>query len=112
MEVTVWRQGQEFSQTFSKGVPQGPVASRPLPEDQQARQGTRVRYRYDKTIFKAPTIMAGEEEDAAAGPKQTERPRRLEYDPRIVGERQAKPGSWFSRRRSSPMFVISPSRPT
>jgi DNA gyrase subunit B len=53
MEVTVWRAGQKFKQTFSRGLAMTELQVETLntsdPEYNQA--GTQVRFKYDETIF-------------------------------------------------------------
>jgi DNA gyrase subunit B len=48
LEVTVWRGGQAHNQRYSRGVPQTPLVST---KDASVSGGTRVRWRYDDTIF-------------------------------------------------------------
>jgi DNA gyrase subunit B len=49
LEVTVWRNGKEFFQTFHRGAPQGPGVF--VNESAGERRGTRVRFLPDDTIF-------------------------------------------------------------
>ncbi|PRW39388.1 DNA gyrase subunit B isoform A [Chlorella sorokiniana] len=54
LEVTVWRGSKQFSQSFSRGVAQGPLqeaAAAPAANGRQPRNGTQVRFIYDDTIF-------------------------------------------------------------
>ncbi len=51
LEVTVWRNGKEFHQTFSRGAPQGAGAFR----GETDKRGTRVRFQPDDTIFTETT---------------------------------------------------------
>jgi len=50
LRVTVWREGQEHTQSFERGVALAPLASRPLSED-RGRTGTKVAFRFDDEIF-------------------------------------------------------------
>ncbi|MEN9216596.1 MAG: DNA topoisomerase (ATP-hydrolyzing) subunit B [Gloeomargarita sp. HHBFW_bins_162] len=52
VEVTVWREGQEFRQRYERGKPVTELLSTPLPEE---RRGTAVRFRPDAEIFKETT---------------------------------------------------------
>lgn len=54
LEVTVWRGSKQFTQTFSRGVAQGPLLeapAAPAAHGRQPRTGTQVRFVYDDTIF-------------------------------------------------------------
>jgi DNA gyrase subunit B len=50
LEITVWRDGAEWTQLYAKGVPQGPLVQSPTPAKGSSR-GTRVRFRPDASIF-------------------------------------------------------------
>lgn len=53
LRVTVWREGQEHTQSFERGVAIAPLQSRPLsgPGEDTNRTGTKVAFRYDDEIF-------------------------------------------------------------
>ncbi|GAB4814025.1 hypothetical protein N2152v2_001071 [Parachlorella kessleri] len=51
LEVTVWRDGTQYSQRFSRGMAETPLSQRPAPEGQRDWRGTQVRFLYDTTIF-------------------------------------------------------------
>ena len=53
-EVTVWRGGKEFSQTFSRGDATGPMTEKPqaCEGDAAPKKGTRVRFKPDPEIFR------------------------------------------------------------
>lgn len=52
LRVTVWREGQEHTQSFERGNAIAPLASRPLGEgEDRKRTGTKVAFRYDDEIF-------------------------------------------------------------
>ena len=53
LRVTVWREGQEHTQSFERGVAIAPLASRPLVEgtEDRGRTGTKVAFRFDDDIF-------------------------------------------------------------
>ena len=54
LEVTVWRGSKQFSQSFSRGVAQGPLqeaTAAPAAHGRQPRTGTQVRFIYDDSIF-------------------------------------------------------------
>lgn len=50
LRVVVWRNGQEFSQTFSQGRPKGKMKTS-VQEQDQVKSGTQVEFRYDSSIF-------------------------------------------------------------
>ncbi len=52
VDVTVWREGQEFHQRFQRGKPVTDLSSTPLREE---RRGTSVRFLPDAEIFKETT---------------------------------------------------------
>jgi DNA gyrase subunit B len=45
LEVTVWRNGTQFSQSFARGDPTGPLVSAPSDESIRDRRGTQVSVR-------------------------------------------------------------------
>jgi DNA gyrase subunit B len=47
LELTIWRDGQQFFQTFSRGVPDKHVISKCDPK----KTGTQFRWKYDREIF-------------------------------------------------------------
>ncbi|KAL6555331.1 hypothetical protein OROGR_006589 [Orobanche gracilis] len=51
LEVTVWRNGKEYKQKYSRGKPVTEVISRELPSDMKERQGTRIHFWPDKEVF-------------------------------------------------------------
>ncbi|KMZ59988.1 DNA gyrase subunit B, chloroplastic/mitochondrial [Zostera marina] len=51
LEVTVWRDGNEYRQTYSRGKPLTPLTSHVLPIEQKSRQGTSIRFWPDKDVF-------------------------------------------------------------
>jgi len=58
LEVTVWREGKQYQQTFSRGkATSGLECTDALPED-ATRKGTRVRFLPDTQIF--PKILMEE----------------------------------------------------
>ncbi|HVX28932.1 MAG TPA: type IIA DNA topoisomerase subunit B [Nitrolancea sp.] len=52
LELTIWRDGQEFSQTFSRGVP----AKHTITKCDKKKHGTQIRWLFDRTIFADPTL--------------------------------------------------------
>ncbi|KAG2501165.1 hypothetical protein HYH03_000980 [Edaphochlamys debaryana] len=58
LEVTVWRQGVRYSQRYSRGAPLEDLQRAVLqPGSEEAgRSGTRVRFLYDKGIFKSSDL--------------------------------------------------------
>eukprot|EP00210_Caulerpa_lentillifera_P002985 g2850.t1 len=50
LQVVVWRDGQEFSQSFSRGQPLGAMKSS-IQNQAEEKSGTRVEFQYDPTIF-------------------------------------------------------------
>ncbi|KAL3632568.1 hypothetical protein CASFOL_025552 [Castilleja foliolosa] len=51
LEVTVWRDGKEYKQKYSRGRPLAKLTSRELPADLKDRQGTRIHFWPDKEVF-------------------------------------------------------------
>ncbi|GFP80804.1 DNA gyrase subunit b chloroplastic/mitochondrial [Phtheirospermum japonicum] len=51
LEVTVWRDGKEYKQKYSRGRPLAKLISRDLPADMKDRQGTRIHFWPDKEVF-------------------------------------------------------------
>lgn len=51
LEVTVWRDGCCHQQRFSRGIPQTELEVSPAAGTDASLNGTRVRFRYDDTIF-------------------------------------------------------------
>ncbi|KAL6627680.1 hypothetical protein ACP70R_031406 [Stipagrostis hirtigluma subsp. patula] len=51
LEVTVWRNGKEYKQKYSRGKPMTTLTCITLPDDSNSLQGTRIRFWPDKDIF-------------------------------------------------------------
>ncbi|KAK1319353.1 hypothetical protein QJS10_CPB04g00491 [Acorus calamus] len=51
LEVTVWRDGKEFKQNYSRGKPMTTLMSQPLPFGTTTLQGTCIRFWPDKEVF-------------------------------------------------------------
>ncbi|WVZ71665.1 hypothetical protein U9M48_020228 [Paspalum notatum var. saurae] len=51
LEVTVWRNGKEYRQSYSRGKPMTTLSSIMLTGETSSRQGTRIRFWPDKDIF-------------------------------------------------------------
>ncbi|KAL3637148.1 hypothetical protein CASFOL_019447 [Castilleja foliolosa] len=51
LEVTVWRDGKEYKQKYSRGMPLAKLISRELPANMKDRQGTRIHFWPDKEVF-------------------------------------------------------------
>lgn len=51
LEVTVWRNGKEYKQKYSRGKPVAKMISRELPADMKDRQGTCIHFWPDKDVF-------------------------------------------------------------
>ncbi|KAL8493773.1 hypothetical protein ACS0TY_024803 [Phlomoides rotata] len=51
LEVTVWRNGKEYKQKYSRGKPVTKLVSHELPHDMKDRQGTRIHFWPDKEVF-------------------------------------------------------------
>ncbi|KAG0447150.1 hypothetical protein HPP92_028461 [Vanilla planifolia] len=51
LEVTVWRDGKEYYQSYSRGKPSTALTCQLLPADEISRQGTRIRFWPDKEVF-------------------------------------------------------------
>ena len=55
LEVTVWRDGMEYQQKYSRGKPVTTLTSYVLPAESKDRQGTRIRFWPDKEGFSSPS---------------------------------------------------------
>ncbi|KAK3163488.1 hypothetical protein QOZ80_1AG0004380 [Eleusine coracana subsp. coracana] len=51
LEVTVWRNGKEHRQSYSRGKPMTALSTITLPAESNSRQGTRIKFWPDKDIF-------------------------------------------------------------
>ncbi|KAG1358726.1 DNA gyrase subunit B, chloroplastic/mitochondrial [Cocos nucifera] len=51
LEVTVWRDGKEYQQTYSRGKPVTALTCYPLPAESSARLGTCIRFWPDRDVF-------------------------------------------------------------
>ncbi|KAK8963545.1 hypothetical protein KSP40_PGU002585 [Platanthera guangdongensis] len=51
LEVTVWRDGKEYFQNYSRGKPSTALTYQVLQADSSSRQGTRIRFWPDKEVF-------------------------------------------------------------
>ncbi|CAJ2671663.1 unnamed protein product [Trifolium pratense] len=51
LEVTVWREGLEYTQTYSRGKPVTTLNCTMLPFENKNRQGTRIKFWPDKEVF-------------------------------------------------------------
>ncbi|KAF6175275.1 hypothetical protein GIB67_000596 [Kingdonia uniflora] len=51
LEVTVWRDGVEFWQRYSRGKPETTLTSHVLPSELSARRGTCIRFWPDREVF-------------------------------------------------------------
>jgi DNA gyrase subunit B len=59
LEVTVWRGGLQFQQSFARGLPTSQLESSPALAEDATRKGTRVRFLPDSQIF--PKIHMAQE---------------------------------------------------
>lgn len=48
LEVTVWRNGKEHRQSYSRGKPMTALSTITLPTESSSRQGTRIQFWPDK----------------------------------------------------------------
>lgn len=48
LEVTIWRDGDEFYQRYSRGKPVTALTRRQLPDEVHARRGTHIKFWPDK----------------------------------------------------------------
>lgn len=55
LEVSVWRDGNEYTMRFAKGSPQGDILMREAAVEDKKRSGTRVRFLPDSSIFTTTT---------------------------------------------------------
>ena len=44
LEVTVWRDGKEYQQTYSRGKPVATLICHELPDESKDHEGTRIRF--------------------------------------------------------------------
>ncbi len=51
MDVTVWREGKEYTLHFERGEIVGEMQSRPLPDSQKRKTGTRIHWLPDLDVF-------------------------------------------------------------
>ncbi|CAK9188516.1 unnamed protein product [Ilex paraguariensis] len=51
LEVTVWRDGKEYQQKYSRGKPMTTLLCHELPKESKDREGTRIRFWPDKEVF-------------------------------------------------------------
>ena len=51
MDVTVWREGKEYSLHFERGEIVGQLRTRPLPDSQKRKTGTRIHWLPDLDVF-------------------------------------------------------------
>ena len=51
MDVTVWREGKEYSLHFERGEIVGQLQTRPLPDSQKRKTGTRIHWLPDLDVF-------------------------------------------------------------
>ena len=56
LQVTVWRDGTRYDQTFAQGLTQTPLESTSV-ENGDTKQGTRVRFLYDDGIFSNTAVF-------------------------------------------------------
>jgi DNA gyrase subunit B len=52
LELTIWRDGQQFFQTFTRGVP----GKHTITKCDKKQHGTQIRWLFDRTIFADPTL--------------------------------------------------------
>ncbi|KAH9680225.1 DNA gyrase subunit B [Citrus sinensis] len=87
LEVTVWRDGMEYHQKYSRGKPVTILTCHVLPVDSKDRQGTRIRFWPDKQVFTTAiqfdhnTIAGRIRELAFLNPKLTIALRKEDSDP-------------------------------
>ncbi|XP_031260231.1 DNA gyrase subunit B, chloroplastic/mitochondrial-like isoform X4 [Pistacia vera] len=87
LEVTVWREGMEYQQKYSRGKPMTTLTCHVLPVDSKDRQGTRIRFWPDKEVFSTAiqfdynTIAGRIRELAFLNPKLTITLRKVDVDP-------------------------------
>lgn len=87
LEVTVWRDGMEYHQKYSRGKPVTTLTCHVLPVDSKDRQGTRIRFWPDKQVFTTAiqfdhnTIAGRIRELAFLNPKLTIALRKEDSDP-------------------------------
>ncbi|KAJ8770567.1 hypothetical protein K2173_018058 [Erythroxylum novogranatense] len=87
LEVTVWRDGREYQQKYSRGNPVTTLTCQIFPVESKDRQGTRIRFWPDKEVFTTAiefdhnTISGRIRELAFLNPKLTITLKREDNDP-------------------------------
>ncbi|KAL5743696.1 hypothetical protein ACOSP7_026553 [Xanthoceras sorbifolium] len=87
LEVTVWRDGMEYQQKYSRGKPVTTLTCHVLPVDSKDRQGTRIKFWPDEQVFTTAiqldynTIAGRIRELAFLNPKLTITLRKEDSDP-------------------------------
>ncbi|XP_019059708.1 PREDICTED: DNA gyrase subunit B, mitochondrial-like isoform X2 [Tarenaya hassleriana] len=87
LEVTVWRDGMEFNQSYSRGKPITTLTCHVVPPDSKSSVGTRIRFWPDKEVFTTAiqfehnTIAGRIRELAFLNPKVTITLKKEEEDP-------------------------------
>ncbi|KAG5043251.1 hypothetical protein AAZX31_03G111300 [Glycine max] len=90
LEITVWRDGMEYMQTYSRGKPVSILKCLVLPDERKDLRGTRVRFWPDKEVFTTAiqfdhnTIAGRIRELAFLNPKLTITLRKEDNDPEKV----------------------------
>ncbi|KAI4300888.1 hypothetical protein L6164_034215 [Bauhinia variegata] len=90
LEVTVWRDGLEYKQMYSRGKPLTTLTCHVLPVEQKDRQGTCIRFWPDKEVFTTAiqfdysTIAGRIRELAFLNPKLTITLRKEDNDPEKI----------------------------
>ena len=51
LEVTVWRKGLQYSQSFRQGAPMGTLHQQSAQPGDAAKRGTELRFLFDRSIF-------------------------------------------------------------
>jgi len=57
LTVTVWREGNVYSQQYRRGVPVADLKCEPAPPEESSRQGTQIHFYPDSHIFTTTTIF-------------------------------------------------------
>ncbi|XP_059462953.1 DNA gyrase subunit B, chloroplastic/mitochondrial-like [Corylus avellana] len=87
LEVTIWRDGMEYQQRYSRGKPETTLTSQLLPPELKDRQGTHIRFWPDKEVFTSAiqfdynTIAGRIRELAFLNPKLTITLKKEDNDP-------------------------------
>jgi DNA gyrase subunit B len=67
LDVTVWRKGLQYSQSFRQGAPVGVLHQQSAQPEDAAKRGTELRFLFDRSVFseKCASIAVANNETAS-----------------------------------------------